>query len=52
MKYKCKGLAVPEDGMTLTFERDQALLREDMELTYEHPLMQSIFETVQRRHVW
>ncbi|WP_448153819.1 hypothetical protein, partial [Lactiplantibacillus pentosus] len=33
--------------MTLTFERDQALLREDMEfMTYEHPLMQSIFETV------
>lgn len=33
--------------MTLTFERDQALLREDMEfMTYEHPLIQSIFETV------
>lgn len=42
-----QGLAVPEDGMTLTFEREQALVREDMAfMTYEHPLMQSIFETV------
>lgn len=46
-EVQVQGLAVPEDGMTLTFERDQALLREDMEfMTYEHPLMQSIFETV------
>lgn len=46
-EVQVQGLAVPEDGMTLTFERDQALLREDMAfMTYEHPLMQSIFETV------
>lgn len=46
-EVQVQGLAVPEDGMTLTFEREQALLREDMAfMTYEHPLMQSIFETV------
>ena len=46
-EVQVQGLAVPEEGMTLTFERDQALLREDMAfMTYEHPLMQSIFETV------
>lgn len=42
-----QGLAIPEEGMTLTFERAQALVREDMAfMTYEHPLMQSIFETI------
>lgn len=46
-EVQIQGLAVPEDGMTLTFEREQALVREDMAfMTYEHPLMQSIFETV------
>ena len=46
-EVQVQGLAVPEDGMTLTFEREQALVREDMAfMTYEHPLMQSIFETV------
>lgn len=46
-EVQVQGLNVPEDGMTLTFERDQALVREDMDfMTYEHPLMQSIFETV------
>ena len=46
-EVQVQGLAVPEEGMTLTFERDQALLREDMAcVSYEHPLMQSIFETV------
>lgn len=46
-EVQIQGLAIPEDGMTLTFERDQALVREDMAfMTYEHPLMQSIFETV------
>ncbi|CAM4086653.1 RNA polymerase-associated protein RapA [Psychrobacter arenosus] len=39
------GLPIDEDGMTLTFERDQALMREDMAyLTHEHPLIQSIYE--------
>lgn len=34
-----------EDGMTLTFEREQALKREEVEfITYEHPLMQAIYE--------
>lgn len=46
-EVQLSGLAIPEDGMTLTFERDQALVREDMAfMTYEHPLMQSIFESV------
>ncbi|MFW2178487.1 MULTISPECIES: RNA polymerase-associated protein RapA [unclassified Moraxella] len=46
-EMQVQGLAIPEDGMTLTFEREQALVREDMAfMTYEHPLMQSIFETV------
>ncbi len=34
-----------EDGMTLTFERDLALAREEIEfITHEHPLMQAIYE--------
>ncbi|WP_367111860.1 RNA polymerase-associated protein RapA [uncultured Psychrobacter sp.] len=34
-----------EEGMTLTFEREQALQREDIEfITHEHPLMRSIYE--------
>ena len=34
-----------EDGMTLTFEREQALQREDIEfITHEHPLMRAIYE--------
>jgi len=34
-----------EDGMTLTFERKQALQREDIEfITHEHPLMRAIYE--------
>ncbi|WP_131669329.1 RNA polymerase-associated protein RapA [Psychrobacter pygoscelis] len=40
-----EGLPIGEDGMTLTFDRKQALLREDMEyLTHEHPLIQTIYE--------
>lgn len=39
------GLPIPEEGMTLTFKRNQALMREDMQfLTHEHPLMQAIYE--------
>lgn len=46
-EVQVEGLAVPEEGLTLTFERPQALLREDMAfMTYEHPLMQSIFDVV------
>lgn len=34
-----------EDGMTLTFERDLALQREEIDyVTHEHPLMQAIYE--------
>lgn len=46
-EVQLQGLAIPEDGMTITFERDQALLHEDMAfMSYEHPLMQSIFDSV------
>lgn len=42
-----QGLSVPEEGMTLTFEREHALVREDVAfMSYEHPFMQSIFDTV------
>lgn len=34
-----------EEGMTLTFERERALQREDIEfITHEHPLMRAIYE--------
>lgn len=40
-------LPIDEDGMTLTFSRQQALAREDMEyMTYEHPLVQAVLEMV------
>ena len=40
-----EGLPISEEGMTLTFDRNQALTREDIDyLTHEHPLMQSIYE--------
>ncbi len=36
-----------EDGMTLTFERELALQREEIDfVTHEHPLMQAIYELV------
>ena len=39
------GLPISEDGMTITFNRNQALMREDITyLTHEHPLMQAIYE--------
>ncbi|PIE48094.1 MAG: RNA polymerase-associated protein RapA [Gammaproteobacteria bacterium] len=38
-------LPISEEGMTLTFDRRQALNREDIAyLTHEHPLMQSVYE--------
>lgn len=41
------GLPIGEDGMTLTFNRQQALSREDMEyMTLEHPLVSTILESV------
>ncbi len=40
-----ESLPLGEDGMTLTFEREQALTREDIEfITHEHPLMRAIYE--------
>lgn len=42
-----ESLPFDEDGMTLTFDRAQALAREDMDyMTYEHPLITSILEMV------
>ncbi|MDO5769323.1 MAG: RNA polymerase-associated protein RapA [Psychrobacter sp.] len=40
-----ESLPISEEGMTLTFDRHQALIREDIEyVTHEHPFMQSIYE--------
>ena len=40
-----ESLPLGEDGMTLTFERELALTREDIEfITHEHPLMRAIYE--------
>ncbi|GAA0322523.1 RNA polymerase-associated protein RapA [Psychrobacter aestuarii] len=40
-----EGLPLDEEGMTLTFDRQQALMREDMDfVTHEHPLMRAIYE--------
>ncbi len=40
-----EGLPLGEDGMTLTFEREQALQREEIDfITHEHPLMRAIYE--------
>ena len=41
------GLPLDEDGMTLTFDRTQALTREDMAyMTLEHPLMTAVLEYI------
>lgn len=40
-----ENLPISEDGMTLTFKRSQALVREDMDfITHEHPLMLAIYD--------
>ena len=40
-----ESLPLGEDGMTLTFERELALQREEIDfVTHEHPLMRSIYE--------
>ncbi len=40
-----ESLPLGEDGMTLTFERELALQREEIDfITHEHPLMRSIYE--------
>jgi ATP-dependent helicase HepA len=39
--------ALPEDGMTATYQRDRALAREDMHyLTWEHPLVSGAMDLV------
>lgn len=43
------GVEIPEDGMTVTFDRGHALCRDDLAyITPEHPLMENIFELVHR----
>ena len=40
-----ESLPLGEDGMTLTFERELALQREEIDfITHEHPLMRAIYE--------
>ena len=40
-----EGLPLDEEGMTLTFDRQQALQREEIDfITHEHPLMRAIYE--------
>ncbi len=40
-----EGLPINEEGMTITFERERALQREEVDfITHEHPLMQAIYE--------
>lgn len=42
-----ESLPLDEEGMTLTFDRAQALVREDIEyITYEHPLILAILEMI------
>ncbi len=42
-----EALPIPEEGMTLTFNRQKALQREEIEyITHEHPLMLAIYEIV------
>lgn len=39
--------SLPDEGVTATFSREQALSREDMEfLTWEHPMIQGIFDLI------
>lgn len=39
------GLPLGEEGMSLTFDRQHALAREDLQyMTHEHPLLQAIYE--------
>ncbi|TCM69961.1 ATP-dependent helicase HepA [Acinetobacter calcoaceticus] len=47
-QMQVQGLSLDEDGMTVTFYRDQALIREDAQyLTLEHPFTESVMEMVQ-----
>lgn len=43
-----QGLEIDEDGITATFYRDQAQIREDAQyLTLEHPFIESVMEMIQ-----
>ncbi len=44
-QMQVQGLALDEEGMTATFYRDQAQMREDAQyLTLEHPFIESVME--------
>ncbi|MDV2468681.1 RNA polymerase-associated protein RapA [Acinetobacter chinensis] len=46
-QMQVQGLTLDEDGMTVTFYRDQAQTREDAEyLTLEHPFTESVMEMI------
>ncbi|MEN3978011.1 RNA polymerase-associated protein RapA [Acinetobacter sp. CWB-B33] len=46
-QMQVQGLTLDEDGMTATFYRDQAQLREDAQyLTLEHPFTESVMEMI------
>ncbi|WP_409522585.1 RNA polymerase-associated protein RapA [Nitrincola sp. MINF-07-Sa-05] len=45
----CHLAGLPEEGLTLTFSRKQALAREDIQfLTWEHPLLNEVMELIGR----
>lgn len=47
-QMQVQGLDIDEEGMTVTFYRDQALIREDAQyLTLEHPFTESVVEMIQ-----
>ncbi|EXH84980.1 DEAD/DEAH box helicase family protein [Acinetobacter baumannii 273929] len=46
-QMQVQGLALDEEGMTATFYRDQAQMREDAQyLTLEHPFIESVMEMI------
>lgn len=46
-QMQVEGLLLDEDGMTVTFSREQAQSREDAQyITLEHPFTQSLFELI------
>lgn len=46
-QMQVEGLLMDEEGMTVTFSREQAQIREDAQyITMEHPFTQSLFEMV------
>ncbi|WP_445116125.1 RNA polymerase-associated protein RapA [Acinetobacter sp. WZC-1] len=47
-QMQVQGLSIDEEGMTVTFYRDQAQIREDAQyLTLEHPFTESVMEMIQ-----